>query len=71
MISINFSSGNTLVVLCCALTAAVLSGRLTGAHLNMSVSLAIFIVDGPEKMKKNFKMLMVMIISQFVGFFLG
>ena len=58
-------------MICGALTAAVLSGQLTGAHLNMSVSIAIYIVDGPEKMKKNFKMLILMILSQFLGFFLG
>ena len=71
VIAINFSSGNALVSLTGVLTAAVLSGRLTGAHLNMAITAGIFLADDSKKMKKNILMLGVMLLSQFVGAFLG
>jgi glycerol uptake facilitator-like aquaporin len=71
VIAINYSAGNAVVVLNGVLTAAVLSGRLTGAHLNMAVSVGIFLADESKKMKKNIIMLLVMLLSQFIGAFLG
>lgn len=41
--SINYSHGNILVVISGILTASVLSGRLTGAHFNASVTIAVMI----------------------------
>jgi hypothetical protein len=45
VIAINFSAGNALVILNGLLTAAVLSGKLTGAHFNMAVSVGVFLAD--------------------------
>ena len=63
VIAINYSSGNALVVVNGLFTAAVLSGRLTGAHFNMAVSVGIFLSDENKKMKKNILMLVVMVLS--------
>ena len=70
-IAINFSDGNILVVATGILTAAVVSGKLTGAHFNTSVTLAVLIAEGFDKMKGNLKQTLVMIVSQFVGGYVG
>ena len=61
--AINFSDGNLLVVATGILTAAVLSGRLTGAHFNSALTLAVLIVEGFDKMRTNLKLAIVMIAS--------
>ena len=61
--AINFSDGNLLVVATGILTAAVLSGRLTGAHFNSALTLAVLIVEGFDKMRANLKLAIVMIVS--------
>lgn len=61
--AINFSDGNLLVVATGILTAAVLSGRLTGAHFNSALTLAVLIVEGFDKMRANLKLAIVMIAS--------
>ena len=61
--AINFSDGNLLVVATGILTAAVLSGRLTGAHFNSALTLAVLIVEGFDKMRTNLKLAIVMIVS--------
>ncbi len=62
-LAINFSEGNMLVVATGIFTAAVLSGKLTGAHFNSALTLAVFIVEGFEKMRGNLKLALVMIFS--------
>ena len=71
VIAINFSAGNPMVVLNGVLTAVVLSGRLTGAHLNMAVTVGVFLAEDTKKMKKNIILLIIMLLSQFVGAFFG
>jgi glycerol uptake facilitator-like aquaporin len=61
--AINFSDGNLLVVATGILTAAVLSGRLTGAHFNSALTLAVLIVEGFDKIRANLKLAIVMIVS--------
>jgi len=70
-VAINFSEGDILVVATGILTAAVLSGKLTGAHFNTAVTVAVLIVEGFEKMRGNLKLTLVMIVSQFVGAYTG
>lgn len=62
-VAINFSEGDILVVATGILTAAVLSGRLTGAHFNSALTLAVFIAEGFDKMRGNLKLTLVMIVS--------
>jgi len=62
-LAINFSDGNMLVVATGIFTAAVLSGKLTGAHFNSALTLAVLIVEGFEKMRGNLKLALVMIFS--------
>jgi glycerol uptake facilitator-like aquaporin len=62
-LAINFSEGNMLVVATGIFTAAVLSGKLTGAHFNSALTLAVLIVEGFEKMRGNLKLALVMIFS--------
>lgn len=62
-VAINFSDGDILVVATGVLTAAVLSGKLTGAHFNSAVTLAVLICEGFEKMRGNLKQTLVMILS--------
>jgi glycerol uptake facilitator-like aquaporin len=61
--AINFSDGNLLVVATGILTAAVLSGRLTGAHFNSALTIAVLIVEGFDKIRANLKLAIVMIVS--------
>jgi glycerol uptake facilitator-like aquaporin len=70
--AINFSAGNAVVVVNGVLTGAVLSGKLTGAHFNMAVSLGVFIADGNSKKKKaNIPLFLVLVFSQLIGALLG
>lgn len=48
-VSINFSAGNPLIVATGILTAAILSGRLTGAHFNLAVTTGVFIAEERSK----------------------
>ena len=61
--AINFSNGNPAIIATGILTGAVLSGRLTGAHFNMGVSIAVFIADEDKKKKDNLKLLFVLLVS--------
>jgi glycerol uptake facilitator-like aquaporin len=70
-LAINYSEGDILVVATGILTAAVLSGKLTGAHFNSALTIAVFIVEGFEKMRGNLKLGLVMIVSQFIGGYIG
>jgi glycerol uptake facilitator-like aquaporin len=70
-LAVNFSSGDILVVMTGILTAAVLSGKLTGAHFNSSLTIAFLITEGMPKFKANFKIALVMIVSQFIGGYIG
>jgi glycerol uptake facilitator-like aquaporin len=62
-LAINFSDGNMLVVATGIFTAAVLSGKLTGAHFNSALTLAVLIVEGFENLRGNLKLALVMIFS--------
>lgn len=61
--AINFSDGNILVVATGIFTAAVLSGKLTGAHFNSALTIAVLITEGFQKMRGNLKLTLVMIVS--------
>lgn len=61
--AINFSDGNMLVVATGIFTAAVLSGKLTGAHFNSALTIAVLITEGFQKMRGNLKLTLVMIVS--------
>jgi hypothetical protein len=63
LIAINFSFGNGVIVVLGILTGAVLSGRLTGAHFNMAVTVGVFIAEDTKKMKKNIPLFLTMLIS--------
>jgi hypothetical protein len=63
LIAINFSGGNGVIVVLGILTGAVLSGRLTGAHFNMAVTVGVFIAEDTKKMKKNIPLFLTMLIS--------
>jgi glycerol uptake facilitator-like aquaporin len=63
LVAINFSGGNPTVIAMGILTAAVLSGRLTGAHFNPAVTVAVLIADKNSKFKSNLPLASVMIIS--------
>ena len=60
---INFSKGNGMIVVAGILTGAILSGRLTGAHFNPGVTVAVMIADDYKKVKQNLKLAIVLIIS--------
>lgn len=62
-VAINFSDGNMLVVATGIFTAAVLSGKLTGAHFNSALTIAVLITEGFQKMRGNLKLTLVMIVS--------
>ncbi len=68
---INFNGGNPVIIVTGLLTAAVLSGRLTGAHFNMAVTMGVFLAEENKKMKKNLPFLFTMLISQLIGGFIG
>ena len=70
-IAINFSAGNILIVAMGILTASVFSGKLTGAHLNPTLTLAVLICEGFDKITVNLKLTFVMIFSQIIGGFAG
>jgi glycerol uptake facilitator-like aquaporin len=70
-VSINFSFGNVIVVVTGILTGAVLSGKLTGAHFNAGVTLAVMITDDWKKIKPNLPLAGVMVLAQFVGGYFG
>jgi glycerol uptake facilitator-like aquaporin len=70
-VAINFSQGNPLVVIVGVLTGAVLSGRLTGAHFNSAVTIAVWIADEDKKKRRNIKLMIVMLISQILGAYIG
>ena len=61
--AINFSAGNAAVIVNGVLTGAVLSGKLTGAHFNMAVTLGVYIADDNKKKKANIPLLIVMIFA--------
>ena len=63
LIAINFNGGNAIVTVTGILTGAVLSGRLTGAHFNLSVTLGVFLAEDTKKQKGNLKLLGVMIVA--------
>ncbi len=63
LVAINFSSGNALLIVMGILTGAVISGRLTGAHFNPAVTVAVFLAEKKEKMKGNIKITLVMLVS--------
>ncbi|TNV80670.1 hypothetical protein FGO68_gene10959 [Halteria grandinella] len=69
--AVNFSKGNPLVVVTGILTGAILSGRLTGAHFNPGVTIAVLISDDVKKIKANLKLASVLIVSQLVGGYVG
>ena len=71
LLAINFSGGNACVAVTGILTGAVLSGKLTGAHFNMALSLAVYIVEDEKKKKSNLPLLFVLIISQLLGALFG
>ena len=63
LVAINFSDGNAAKVVMGILTGAVLSGRLTGAHFNPAVTIAVLIADKNSKFKSNLPLAGVMLIS--------
>ncbi len=69
--AINFSAGNDTIVVMGILTGAVLSGRLTGAHFNPAVTVAVMIAEDSKKFKKNIPLAILMISCQFLGAFAG
>lgn len=71
LIALNFNHGNAAIFVTGIFTAAILSGRLTGAHFNTAVTIAVFIADDTKKWRKNIPLALVMIISQFIGGFIG
>lgn len=69
--AVNFSQGDPLVVVTGIFTGAILSGRLTGAHFNMGITIAVLISDDHKKLKANLKLATVLIISQLIGGYVG
>lgn len=61
--AVNFSGGNPLIVVTGILTGAILSGRLTGAHFNIAVTVGVFIADESKKRAANLKLAGVLILS--------
>jgi glycerol uptake facilitator-like aquaporin len=61
--AINFSHGNVLLVISGILTGSVLSGRLTGAHFNASVTLAVMLADDFKKIKENLPLAGIMVVA--------
>lgn len=45
LIGINFSSGNTFIVLAGIYIACMMTARQTGAHFNMGLTVAVLIVE--------------------------
>ena len=62
-IGINFSNENPVVVISGILTGAVLSSRLTGAHFNAAVTVAVFIAEDDKKKCKSIPLALVLIFS--------
>jgi glycerol uptake facilitator-like aquaporin len=63
LVAINFSGGNPTFIVMGILTGAVLSGRLTGAHFNPAVTVAVLIADKSSKFKSNLPLAGVMVVS--------
>lgn len=70
-IAINFSAGNPVVVVTGIFTGAILSGRLTGAHFNAAVTVAVMLADEGKKFKANLPLAAVLILSQILGGYIG
>jgi glycerol uptake facilitator-like aquaporin len=71
LIAVNFSDGNPAIIITGILTGAILSGRLTGAHFNPGVTLAVMIAEDSRKFRGNLKLAGVMILSQLIGGYVG
>ncbi len=61
--SINFSQGNVYLVMSGIFTGAILSGRLTGAHFNASVTVAVLLADDFKNFKPNLPLAGVLILA--------
>lgn len=69
LLGINFSNGSALVVGLSWFIAAILTGRVGGAHFNASVTVAVYIVEG--KWKKNLPILFLIIVVDILGAYAG
>ncbi|CDW91077.1 mip family channel protein [Stylonychia lemnae] len=68
-IGINFSQGNNNIVLAGIYAACMVTCRQTGAHFNMGLSLAVYIVE--DKFKEQWICLIVYTIAELIGGFMG
>ncbi len=68
----NFSNRDIVVVAFGILCAAILSAKITGAHVNSGITpLAVLMLEGFDKMRGNLVLTIVLIVSQMIGGYLG
>jgi glycerol uptake facilitator-like aquaporin len=61
--AINFSQGNFYLVISGLFTGIILSGRLTGAHFNTSVTISVLLADDFKNLKGNLPLAGVLIFA--------
>ena len=69
LMGINLSGGSPVVVVACIFTAAIMTYRVSGAHFNAALSVAIYIVEG--KWKKNLPILGASVAGSLLGALAG
>ena len=69
LLGINFASGNALIIGMSFFIASVLTGKVNGAHYNMSVTIAVYIIE--RKWLKNIRIALIIIIADLLGATVG
>lgn len=67
LVGINCSQNDASVAALGLFIAATLTGRLSGGHFNMAVTLAVYIVEG--KWRKNIKIALAIVVIDLLGAF--
>ena len=69
LLGINFSDGVSQIVALSIFIAAILTGRVGGAHFNAGVTIAVYIIEG--KWRKNLPTAAVIITADIFGAYAG
>jgi glycerol uptake facilitator-like aquaporin len=69
LLGINYSGGQGYIVASSIFIAAILTGRIGGAHFNGGVTLAVYIVEG--KWRKNISIAGTVWIADILGAYTG
>ena len=69
LLGINYSGGDAMVIASAIFIAAILTGRIGGAHFNGGVTLAVYIVEG--KWRRNLPIAVTIWIADILGAYSG